>query len=86
MTDLEALKEKSKASDEDFTAFLSYAAQVFSNLGNYKTFGDTKYLPRLKREAFEAIVKASVQSEQAVALWQDVGKDVQVLLRHCILC
>uniref|UniRef100_UPI00398E9937 dipeptidyl peptidase 3-like n=1 Tax=Pristiophorus japonicus TaxID=55135 RepID=UPI00398E9937 len=32
---------------EEYQAFLVYAAGVYSNMGNYKSFGDTKFVPNL---------------------------------------
>ena len=38
---------------------MAYAAAVFNNCGNFKSFGDTKFVPELPTESFEKIIKAS---------------------------
>lgn len=63
------MKAKSGVSDEDWTAALEYAAQVVSILVNFKSFGFSKFIPRVSRAEFEKIVKASPQSGDAVKLW-----------------
>lgn len=46
--------------DEDIKkGYLEYASQFLSNLGNYKSFGDKKFIPRIPVEDFEKIVKLS---------------------------
>lgn len=45
------------------TQYLEYASQFLGNLGNYKSFGDSKFVPRVSKEHFGAIVKASGLSE-----------------------
>lgn len=46
--------------DEDVKkGYLEYASQFLSNLGNYKSFGDKKFIPRISVEDFEKIVKLS---------------------------
>lgn len=39
--------------------YLEYASQFLSNLGNYKSFGDKKFIPRISSEEFELVVKNS---------------------------
>jgi len=60
---MESLQEsvvgKNGVTDEDFQSFLSYGSGVYSNLGNYKGYGDTKIVPDLELKHFEAIVHGS---------------------------
>uniref|UniRef100_A0A4W6F0T4 Dipeptidyl peptidase 3 n=1 Tax=Lates calcarifer TaxID=8187 RepID=A0A4W6F0T4_LATCA len=60
-------------SSEDYQAFLVYAAGLYANMGNYKSFGDTKFIPNLPKDKLEALVRASQafqeQSAEMEALW-----------------
>ena len=38
---------------------LAYSAAVFDNHGNYKSFGDTKFVPELEKEKFIKVVESS---------------------------
>ena len=51
--------------------------QVLSNLVNYKSFGFTKIIPRISATKFEATVKASANSSEALALWKEVSYRIQ---------
>jgi dipeptidyl-peptidase III len=42
---------------------LAYSAAVFQNCGNYKSFGDTKFVPELDAEAFKTIVRSAESYE-----------------------
>lgn len=65
--DYAGLKQKSGVSDEEYQQFLFYLAQFLGNLGNYKSFGDSKFIPRIPRATFEKIVYASGK-EKAISL------------------
>jgi dipeptidyl-peptidase-3 len=43
-----------------------------SNLVNYKSFGFTKFVPRVDAKLFEAVVECSANATEAVILWNDV--------------
>lgn len=62
---------ESKTSDVSFQRVLDFAVGFFANLGNYRSFGDSKIVPGLVPSEFERIVKES-GSEEAVALFQEV--------------
>nr|XP_054758052.1 dipeptidyl peptidase 3-like [Lytechinus pictus] len=44
---------------DEVEAVLTFAAAFYSNLGNYKSFGDTKFVPNLPQDKFEAVIHAS---------------------------
>ncbi|GAA5915580.1 hypothetical protein JCM6882_006378 [Rhodosporidiobolus microsporus] len=79
LADLSKQKEKSGVSKEDWEAVLSYAAQVLSNLANFKSFGATKFIPRVSESSFEAVVKAAERSSAALPLWEELKSEVYSL-------
>lgn len=62
--DWKALAAKAGVSDADLTAVLEYAAQFLGNLGNYKSFGDSKFLPRCDEEVFASLAATSPEAEK----------------------
>ncbi|EEB96754.1 hypothetical protein MPER_04058 [Moniliophthora perniciosa FA553] len=56
-------------------ALKSKAGLVLSNLGNYRSFGFTKIIPRLSQGKFEAVVHAS-QSSKASELWNSLKEHI----------
>jgi dipeptidyl-peptidase-3 len=67
---LETLKAAAAArdvSDADWDAALLYAAAFYGNMGNYKSFGDTKFVPTIATDKFEAVCLASAAPAEKVA-------------------
>lgn len=60
-----------KTSATAVTHYLEYASQFLSNLGNYKSFGDKKFIPKISEEDFATLVHATGES-QLVALFETV--------------
>ncbi|KAH3844273.1 hypothetical protein DPMN_086530, partial [Dreissena polymorpha] len=56
ISELERLATELGLTNEEFEAFQVYAAGFYSNMGNYKSFGDTKFIPNLPKEKFESLV------------------------------
>ncbi|KAH8910857.1 putative dipeptidylpeptidase III [Coniochaeta sp. PMI_546] len=65
--DWKALAEKAGISEADLAAVLQYAAQFLGNAGNYKSFGDAKFIPRCGEEVFAALAKTSPEAERHYA-------------------
>ncbi|KAF7512386.1 hypothetical protein GJ744_001321 [Endocarpon pusillum] len=60
------LAERTDTSLQDLTSFLEYATQFLGNCGNYKGFGDSKFIPRLSQEALRKLASCSPESEKAL--------------------
>lgn len=63
--DWSSLVKKTQVSDEHLRFFLEYAAQFLGNCGNYKGFGDSKFIPRLPASAFEALASDTPETKAA---------------------
>ncbi|KAL2845378.1 peptidase family M49-domain-containing protein [Aspergillus pseudodeflectus] len=59
------LAQRTNVSDENLRFFLEYSAQFLGNCGNYKGFGDSKFIPRLPVDAFEALASATPETKAA---------------------
>jgi dipeptidyl-peptidase-3 len=62
--DWKALQQKAGVSDDDLKYFLEYSVQFLGNCGNYKGFGDAKFLPRADEKAFAALASTSPHAEE----------------------
>jgi dipeptidyl-peptidase-3 len=58
------LQQKAGISDEEIQHFLEYAAQFLGNCGNYKGFGDAKFIPRCNEKAFDALASVSPKARE----------------------
>ncbi|AEO65702.1 uncharacterized protein THITE_67951 [Thermothielavioides terrestris NRRL 8126] len=62
--DWKALAEKAGVDEQGLSAFLQYAAQFLGNSGNYKSFGDSKFLPRCDESVFSSLAATSPEAEK----------------------
>ncbi|KAM0787893.1 hypothetical protein ACM66B_003943 [Microbotryomycetes sp. NB124-2] len=79
LADLEAMKQRSKVTDEDWRNVLAYAAQALSNLANFKSFGAVKFIPRVSQDAFDAVVSTCERSATALPLWRAIKDELYAL-------
>lgn len=69
-----ALKGKGVA-EEDVTKYLEYSSAFISNLGNYKSFGDKKFIPALSIEKFDSLIKV-IDDAKISDLYNQVREDI----------
>ena len=58
---ISAAKAKAVAAglpEDQWTMFMAYSAAVFNNCGNFRSFGDTKFVPELPEESFVTILRS----------------------------
>ncbi|KAF8771744.1 Dipeptidyl peptidase 3 like protein [Argiope bruennichi] len=72
-----AALEVCNVNEDEFMSFLVYTCGIFASFGNYKGFGDTKFIPDLEKEKFEKIIRASKFAECQ-------PQDVEILLSRCL--
>lgn len=58
-------------SDEELKAFLDYSAQFLGNTGNYKSFGDSKFVPRLESRQFKALATLNPETLKLYEKFKD---------------
>jgi len=73
VNDLKSAASNAGISADDLTAFKVYTAGVLFNAGNYKGFGDSKIIPGLDKDKFEAILKLSPNWSELQSFWSDIG-------------
>lgn len=59
--------------DDDFTALLVYAASVLANMGNYKGFGDLKFVPGVEADKLGKLISLSTSANKdkaILSLWE----------------
>jgi dipeptidyl-peptidase-3 len=62
--DWKSAQTKAGLTDEALQYFLEYAAMFLGNGGNYKSFGDSKFIPRGDEKAFEALAALSPKANE----------------------
>ncbi|PSN72689.1 dipeptidyl-peptidase III [Corynespora cassiicola Philippines] len=80
--DYTALAKEAGLSQEDLDAYLNYSAQFLGNLGNYKSFGDSKFVPRIEPRQLKALATVSKPTLELYEKFKDAiyaGNDVAKL-------
>ena len=61
-------------SEQEVTAYLVYCAGFYGNMGNYKGFGDSKFVPNLEEDRMDLLVKSTKaykdNTKMMEKLWQ----------------
>jgi dipeptidyl-peptidase-3 len=65
-----SFQRQSAISETELRYFLEYATQFLANCGNYRGFGDSKFVPRLTPERFEALVEGV---PEAKGIFESIG-------------
>lgn len=60
--DWNALAKKAGIEESEVTHFLEYAAMFLGNSGNYKSFGDSKFIPRCSDKSIAALAATSPEA------------------------
>ncbi|KAJ5719516.1 dipeptidyl peptidase [Penicillium malachiteum] len=71
--DWNSLAQKTQVTEEHLRFFLEYAAQFLGNCGNYKGFGDSKFIPRLPLSALEALASITPETKEALQKANSTG-------------
>jgi len=69
LDDLCKAAEDNGVSKEDITDILTYVAAFYGNLGNYVSFGDTKFIPLCSATSFKKFLDSSKADPKA---WEDL--------------
>ena len=67
------LAGKTGTSEDEVNGFLEYAAQFLGNCGNYKGFGDSKFIPRISGEVLSKLASVSEECTKALEKASSTG-------------
>jgi len=76
LVSLKAAALEAGVTSDEVSAYLIYCSGFYANMGNYKGFGDSKFVPNLPVDSLEKLVKASAawksKPEVMETLWNTV--------------
>ncbi|KAJ3648845.1 hypothetical protein Zmor_020616 [Zophobas morio] len=79
-TEFKAAAIEAGFTDDEVKAFFIYTCGVLSNAGNYKGFGDSKFIPGISKDRLEALLEKSSAWTDIEPLWcklKDVIYDLE---------
>lgn len=85
ITQLKELAASLGFSDDDWTALLVYVSSIVANMGNYKGFGDLKFVPGVDRDKLDKFIRASKAASldpEVVSLWESCNEVMYSLEKH----
>jgi dipeptidyl-peptidase-3 len=72
VADLLASARAKGMSDDEIEKAMCYCAAFYGNVGNYKSFGDTKFVPALPPARFETLLLAgAADADKVRELWSE---------------
>jgi len=66
--------------EQEITAYLVYCSGFYGNMGNYKGFGDSKFVPNLEEDRFELLVRSSKAFKDAPDAMENLWSNVKTPL------
>ena len=69
--DWQSLQKQAGVTQDDLKHFLNFSAQFLGNLGNFKSFGDSKFVPRVPKESLSKLASNSDKTKALFATIQD---------------
>jgi dipeptidyl-peptidase III len=81
--DWKKAQQESGLSDEELKSFLDYSAQFLGNCGNYKSFGDSKFVPRIiESRQLQALAALTPETQKLLEKFEKrifAGDDIGLL-------
>ena len=65
--------ENPQLSESEWKQLLAYSAAVFQNCGNFKSFGDTKFVPEIHPSVFRSVVS---KHAHLLDIWEQLESEV----------
>lgn len=77
---LDAQASRIENIDVIWPQFMAYSAAVFNNCGNFRSFGDTKFVPELSKDDFWGIISSScafkTHGDVMSNIWEKINYEV----------
>ncbi|KAI5950257.1 YOL057W [Candida jiufengensis] len=74
-TNQEYLSKIKSIDEENIIYYLEYACQFLDNMGNYKSFGDRKFIPKIKKQDLKTFIN-SLENEEISELYSKVEDSI----------